>query len=233
MEKTMFHSLVHSQKRFLFFQHHWKEHTLQTPHPVQQSGIWLCTPTGTVLLWVGWTTPPAFPATALATHDSRDTRIQEPGPMACAHAATLFSRLADLPAWVQVVPWHHDSKFQDSKASVPSTEKARLEPLQSAAWISSWQLRLFAQRQHYLGTARAKLNTAGGKCTTSWLIQHCLNLSECGTITQRVSSFCTPSEAYSTAFYSCGIEFTYPCTPKWVPYMLCSKQRLEGLVLSI
>lgn len=89
-------SLVHPQKHFLFFQYHWEEHTLQTHH---QSS----TNQGSLALHIhwhsapvcGWTTPPAFPDTALATH-SRDTRIQEPGPMTCAHTASLFSRLADL-----------------------------------------------------------------------------------------------------------------------------------------
>lgn len=122
------------------------------------------------------------------------------------------------------------------RGSIPSTGTARLEPLQSAAPTSLWQLWLFEHRQHHLGTARDKLNTVGVKCSISWLIQHgyhSLNLSECGIITQSVGRFCTPPEAFSTAFYSCGVEFTYPCTPKWVPYLLCSKQRLEGLVLSI
>lgn len=106
MEKTMFHSLVHSQKRFLFFQHHWKEHTLQTPHPVQQSGIWLCTLTGTVLLWVGWTTPPAFPATALAT---RFKRHQNPGARpnglcTCSHTVFQASRFTCMGAGCSLTP---------------------------------------------------------------------------------------------------------------------------------
>lgn len=61
-----------------------------------------------------------------------------------------------------------------SKASVLSTGTARLEPLQTAAWTSLWQLWLFEHRQHYFfGTVRAKLNTIGVKCSISWLIQHC------------------------------------------------------------
>lgn len=77
---------------------------VQTHHQVQCEAIWSLA-LGTVFLWVGWTIPPAFPATALAIHDSGDTRILEPGPVASAHTASLFSRLAGWLEWP-------DSKFQ-------------------------------------------------------------------------------------------------------------------------
>lgn len=74
---------------------------------------------------------PAFSAIVVATHDSRDITVQEQCLTACAHAATLFSRLADSLAWLQAVPQHPASVPR--KGSVPSTDITRLEPLESAA----------------------------------------------------------------------------------------------------
>lgn len=117
---------------------------------------------------------------------------------------TPFSRLADLLAWMQVVPRHLASVPR--KFSVPSTDIIRLEPLERAARTYRWQLWLSEHRHRYLGMARTKLNTVGVKCSVSWLKQHCYHIPAfvrvCGIIIQSVGGFHTLSAAYSTTFYS-------------------------------
>lgn len=150
----------------------------------------------------------------------------------CTHSHPVF--WADGFAWMQIVPQH--SASLPGRVSVPSTDTTRLEPLESAAQTYWRQLWLFDNRHHYLATARSKLNTVGVKSSIFWLKQHCYHVPEFVLVLNHyssVSGFHTPSRTHSTVFYSCWIEITYPDSPKWVPHMLYSKQRLEELLLRV